>query len=178
MTCWTRKRIKKGLLILGFQLLGESERIGRGFLKPGVLIKEMAGAIGTRGMIGGQVVDLESQKRKIGPKELVYIHQHKTAALITTALRIGGIIGQVSPRELKALTDFGQALGLSFQIVDDLLDKKEDKKGASYPGLMGREKAEAKIKELTRKAEDSLKPLGPRGGILKAINEVMVGRLA
>lgn len=165
------------LLILGFQLLGESEKIGQSFLKPGVLIKEMAGAIGTGGMIAGQVVDLESQRRKIGPKELVYIHEHKTAALITTALRIGGIIGQVSHRGLKSLTSFGQAMGLSFQIVDDLLDEKEDKKGASYLVLMGREKAIAKVRALTLKAEESLKPLGHRGDILKGINEVMVKRI-
>ena len=165
------------LLIFGFQLLGESERIGQSFLNPGVLIKEMAGAIGSEGMIGGQVVDLESQRRKIGPKELVYIHEHKTAALITAALRIGGIIGRVSSRELKSLTNFGQAMGLSFQIMDDLLDEKEAKKGASYLNRMGREKARAKIQESTLKAEGSLRPLGRRGDILKAINEVMMKRL-
>lgn len=166
------------LLVLGFQLLGESERIGQSFLKSGVLIKEMAEAIGTGGMIGGQAADLESQRKKIGLKELLYIHQHKTADLITAALRIGGTIGQVSPRELKGLTNFGQVMGLSFQIVDDLLDEKEDKKGASYPDFMGREKILARVRELAQKAEKSLKPLGHRGDILKTINKVMVERLA
>jgi len=155
------------LLVLGFGLLGESERMGRGFLKPGILIREMAGAIGTCGMIGGQVVDLESQKKKIGARGLKYINEKKTAALITGALRIGGIIGQVPPRELTALTNFGKAMGVSFQIVDDMLDQKKD----------NRKKSMSKVKELTLKAESFLKPLGERGEVLKAINKAMVCRV-
>jgi len=165
------------LLTLGFELLGESERIGRGFLKPGILITEMAGAIGTSGMIGGQVVDLESQKKKIGARELKYIHEKKTAALITAALRIGGIIGQAPTQELSALTNFGRAMGVCFQLVDDLLDEEKDIGGASYLGRIGRKKTMAKIKELTLKAGKSLKPLGKRGETLKAINMAMVKRV-
>ncbi len=155
------------LLVLGFGLLGESERMGRKFLEPGILIKEMAGAIGTRGMIGGQVVDLESQKKKIGVRELKYIHEKKTAALITGALRIGGIIGQVPKRDLSALTNFGMAMGVCFQIVDDVLDEEKD----------DTKKTMAKIKELTLKAESFLKPLRERGEVLKAINKAMVCRV-
>ena len=155
------------LLALGFELLGESQRIGQNFLTPGILIKEMAAAIGTNGMIGGQVIDLETQKKKISPAKLEYIREKKTAALITAALRIGGIIGQVPQRELIALTDFGMAMGVCFQIVDDLLDEEK----------ADRKKVMLKIKELTQKAERALKPLGKRGEILKAINMAMVNRL-
>ena len=155
------------LLVLGFGLLGESERMGREFLKPGILIREMAGAIGTCGMIGGQVVDMESQKKKIGARELKYINEKKTAALITGALRIGGIIGELPQRELTALTNFGKAMGVCFQIVDDVLDEEKD----------DTKKSMAKIKELTLKAESSLKPLGQRGERLKAINTAMIKRV-
>jgi geranylgeranyl diphosphate synthase type II len=164
------------LLVLGFNLLGESERIGRRFLKPGLLVKEMAEAIGTAGLIGGQVVDLISRKRVIGRKELAYIYEHKTAALITASLRLGGFIGRVSACELKSLSRFGQAMGFAFQLVDDLLDETSDK-GASYVKLLGKEKTRAMLKELTLKAEEALAPLGERADILKAINQLMVHRL-
>lgn len=165
------------LLILAFELLGESERIGRHFLKPGVLIKEMTNAIGTGGMIGGQVVDLLSQKREINVRELKYTHENKTAALITAALRIGGIIGGMPPRELTALTNFGRSMGFCFQIVDDLLDEKVDRQEASYLSLLGRERAMEMVEELMIEAEKSLKCLGDKGDTLRAINRAMASRM-
>ncbi len=165
------------LLVLAFELLAESEIIGKKFLNPGILIKEITQAIGTGGMIGGQVVDMESTRKKINMREAEYIYEKKTGALITASLRIGGIIGRAPQKELTALTGFGKAMGFCFQIVDDLLDEKKDNEGSSYPSLFGREKALAKVRELTLKAEKSLECLGNRGGTLKAINRMMVDRL-
>src|SRR5947207_15681246 len=87
------------------------------------VIGEIAKATGTvNGMIGGQVVDLEAERLKPDAETLEYIHRSKTAALITASLVSGGIYGGADGDQIGSLRDFGQAIGLAFQIVDDILD--------------------------------------------------------
>jgi geranylgeranyl diphosphate synthase type II len=88
------------------------------------VISEVAKAAGTtRALIGGQVLDIQSEGKKLTGEELEVIHRAKTGALITCAVRIGAIIGGADASELSALTEFGEKAGLSFQVADDLLDQ-------------------------------------------------------
>jgi geranylgeranyl diphosphate synthase type II len=86
------------------------------------VITELARASGPEGMVGGQTVDLLLEGRKARKKDLLYIHTHKTGALIRASVRIGAIMANASPSRLKALTEYGEKVGLAFQIVDDILD--------------------------------------------------------
>src|SRR5947209_14231809 len=87
------------------------------------IIAEIAHATGTvDGMIGGQVVDLESEHMKAEASVLEYIHRSKTGALITASVVAGGIYAEADPSQLQKLRDFGRSIGLAFQIVDDVLD--------------------------------------------------------
>ena len=87
------------------------------------VINEIASCSGSRGMIGGQVADIESERKPdIDLPTVQYIHIHKTGALIKASVKSGGILGGASERELASLIRYGEAVGLAFQIVDDILD--------------------------------------------------------
>jgi geranylgeranyl diphosphate synthase, type II len=85
------------------------------------LLEELADATGSRGVIGGQVLDLLSEGKRVPRSTVDYIHRHKTARLFTAALRLGGIAAGAAPPRLGALSRFGEAAGFAFQIVDDIL---------------------------------------------------------
>ncbi len=85
-------------------------------------ITELAATGGSKKLIGGQVMDLEGEGKKLTRRELVRIHEAKTAALLTTSLRLGAMTANATPAKLLALTEFGHALGLAFQVIDDILD--------------------------------------------------------
>ncbi|MCW2277340.1 polyprenyl synthetase family protein [Heliophilum fasciatum] len=112
--------------------------------------QEVAEASGTLGMIGGQVVDMESEDKQIDMEIMEYIHRHKTGALIRVSLRVGALLGGGSAEQLAALTTYGEHLGLAFQITDDLLDIQGDEaklgkpvgsdeknQKSTYPSLLG-----------------------------------------
>jgi geranylgeranyl diphosphate synthase, type II len=122
------------------------------------LIVEVAGilaaACGSQGVIGGQVVDIESEGRPVSRETLDYIHAHKTGKLINAAVMLGAILGGSTQAERSALARYGEAIGLAFQITDDILDVvstaehlgktvgKDAQAGkATYPGLLGMEEA-------------------------------------
>ncbi len=86
----------------------------------------VARAVGGGGVIGGQVVDLESERREIGRDTLHYIHSHKTAALLRVSCTLGGMLADAGEDKLNALVAYGEDIGLAFQIVDDLLDVEGD----------------------------------------------------
>ena len=85
-------------------------------------IHTLALSAGSQGMVGGQVMDMASEGGEIKPDILEYIHTHKTGALIGAAVAVGAVIGGGSPREVRALEEYGRKMGLAFQIMDDLLD--------------------------------------------------------
>ncbi len=137
------------------------------------VIGEVAGAAGTDGLIGGQVVDLESEGRAIDPQQLEYIHLHKTAALFAAALRTGAILAGAEQQDLQALTEFGLNFGLAFQITDDILDLTGDEdllgkplnsdltnQKATYPALYGLEQARRLAAVQVNKALQSIDRLG------------------
>ena len=89
-------------------------------------VTELSAAVGTTGMLGGQVADLEAEGRKVDRREIVNIHTRKTGALIRGSVRIGAILAGTDQRTLTRLTTYGEKIGLAFQIVDDILDIEGD----------------------------------------------------
>ena len=153
------------------------------------VIHELAVASGSQKLIAGQVADLEGEGRKINPAELRYIHLNKTAALIASSIRLGAMSANATPKQLAGLTDFGQSLGLAFQVIDDILDVTQttEKLGksagkdvaaqkATYPALLGLEKAKKEADRLTARARAALKPFGKSAAPLEAIADYLLKR--
>ena len=108
------------LLTKSFELLSEITPPKRYPLKS--FLQEMSVAAGSQQLIAGQVADLEAEGKEVTLADVRFIHERKTAAMIVLSLRLGGMMANATPKELKALTEFGKALGLAFQIIDDILD--------------------------------------------------------
>jgi geranylgeranyl diphosphate synthase type II len=112
------------LLAQAFVILArEGRRVGR--LSPQVLleiVEEVAEAAGVHGLVAGQVMDLESEGKELTEQDLQDLHQHKTGSLILLSVRIGGRVAGADATEMDCLTRYGRALGLAFQIADDVLD--------------------------------------------------------
>jgi geranylgeranyl diphosphate synthase, type II len=154
------------------------------------IIAEIAQATGTLdGMIGGQVVDLEAEHSHPTAEMLEYIHRSKTAALITASLVSGGLYAGANDSQVQKLRAFGLAIGLAFQIVDDVLDvtqtseqlgktagKDTVSEKATYPALFGIEASLRKADVLVNDAFEQLKPFGDRGETLKELARFLVER--
>ena len=153
------------------------------------VIHELAVAAGSQKLIAGQVADLEGEGRKITPAELRYIHDNKTAALIASSIRLGAMSANATPKQLERLTEFGETLGLAFQVIDDILDVTQttEKLGksagkdvaaqkATYPALLGLAKAKKEADRLTAKARAALKPFGKSAAPLEAIADYLLKR--
>jgi geranylgeranyl diphosphate synthase type II len=175
------------LLTVAFEILAQAQPTARHGIAD--LVRELSVASGSRWLIAGQVLDLESEGKPVSKAALKFIHQAKTAALLTCALRLGAMSADVTPSKLKALTDFGQALGLAFQVIDDILDVTQttEKLGktagkdvkslkATYPALFGLKKSRALAAELTEEALSALKPFGKKAVMLRAIAESLLVR--
>lgn len=124
---------------------------------------------GINGMIGGQTVDIESEKKKVSLETLKYIHENKTGKLIKLPVEIGAIISEATEKEYKALENYADGIGLAFQIKDDILDIEGDfeKIGkpigsdlelekTTYPSIFGIEKSKEILKEVISDAKRSL----------------------
>jgi len=153
------------------------------------LILELARAAGSRQLIAGQVADLESEGRSIPLRDLRFIHERKTSALLCCAVRLGGMSANCTPKQLDALTRFGTHVGLAFQVIDDILDitQTTEKLGktagkdlkarkATYPALVGLERSRQIAEQLTRKAFAALEPFGRRAAALHALAEYLLRR--
>lgn len=152
-------------------------------------IRELAHDCGISGTIAGQMVDIESEGKKVTKKTLAYIHENKTAKMINICLRFGALAAGAPAKEVAALEEYGNHLGLVFQIVDDLLDiegnpttlgkstgKDAEAGKATFPSVWGVEEARAQAIELTQKAKDSLAPLGEKAALLKELADSMLNR--
>jgi geranylgeranyl diphosphate synthase, type II len=156
------------------------------------IISEIAAATGTvDGMIGGQVVDLESEGKSINPETLEYIHHSKTGALLNACVRCGALAASADSAELQMLSEFGSKVGLVFQIVDDILDitsssemlgktagKDEKVKKATYPALYGIEASKKKAIELAHSALEGIMDLGEQANALRSLAQFIVSRTA
>jgi farnesyl diphosphate synthase/geranylgeranyl diphosphate synthase type II len=108
--------------LAGLQAAWACEALGLSGEIPGAVVEELMKAAGAGGMVGGQVLDLVGEGRSLSAAELDGLHRRKTGALLTAALRIGAIAGEANPGVLEALDRYGKAVGLAFQIADDVLD--------------------------------------------------------
>ena len=147
-----------GLLTFAFELLSNTDISGTINSDDRIrIIQIIAKAVGSQGMVGGQALDIESEGKSISFETLQYLHSCKTGALITASVQTGAVIGQASQSQFEALTVYGKAIGLAFQIVDDLLDIEgtEEELGkavgadaalnkATYPSLFGVEETRKK----------------------------------
>ena len=132
-------------------------------------IKEFALTGSSRQLIGGQILDLEGEKKQLNQDELIEIHKGKTAALIICSLRLGAMSANAPQKDLEALTEFGYNLGLAFQAIDDILDLTADTatlgktagkdihaQKSTYPSILGLEGAKEEALRLTQAANEAL----------------------
>ncbi len=154
------------------------------------IVEEIARGTGTvNGMIGGQVVDLESERARPDATTLEYIHSSKTAALITASVVTGGIYANATTAVVESLRQFGRDIGLAFQIVDDVLDvtqtseqlgktagKDVASEKATYPALFGIEESRKKARALLQEAYLAVEPLGKSAEILKNLARFLIER--
>ena len=135
------------------------------------------------------MVDIASEGKRIKKKVLEYIHTHKTGKLITASIQLGAILGGSAKNQLKSLTQYGNAIGLAFQITDDILDvvgsteKLGKKTGsderlgkATYPDIMGMDEAKKMQTTLYRQALDAIKSFDDRAEPLRKIARIIIER--
>jgi geranylgeranyl diphosphate synthase type II len=176
------------LLTLAFRLVADNA--GQSAALRDVVV-DIADAAGHKGMVAGQVADLEAEGRRVGADMVDYIHAHKTGALIRTSLRIGAALCGADAAQMRALSVAGADLGLAFQIVDDILDvvasseelgktagKDQIQQKATYPAIHGIEASRARAAFLIRDAEESLRVLGPRAEPIRALGRFILERKA
>lgn len=176
------------LLTLAFRLVADNA--GQSAALRDVVV-DIADAAGQKGMVAGQVADLEAEGRQVGAEVVDYIHAHKTGALIRTSLRIGAMLCGADAAQVRALSVAGADLGLAFQIVDDILDvvasseelgktagKDQIQQKATYPAIHGIEASRARAAFLIRDAEESLRVLGPRAEPIRALGRFILERKA
>jgi geranylgeranyl diphosphate synthase type II len=146
--------------------------------------------VGAAGLVGGQVLDLESEgKSDITAETLSFIHTHKTGALLEASVVSGAILANASEEDITRLSQYAQNIGLAFQIIDDILDitatdeqlgktagKDLEAQKATYPSLWGLEKSQAKAQELVKKAIAQLSNYGVKAEPLRAIANYIVTR--
>ncbi len=153
------------------------------------VIQLISRAAGSQGMVGGQVVDMESEGKAIDFPTLEYIHTRKTGALMLASIQAGALIGGADEEAYGALTRYGEYAGLAFQVADDILDITGDQaelgkdvgsdqaRGkATYPALLGLSEARARAAELKDLAVSALSPLGERAEPLREIARFIVER--
>lgn len=169
------------LLTAAFTLLADRTRHAR--LDPEIqlaVIHELGHAIGSQGMVGGQAVDIQSQGRRITPETLHDIHTRKTGALIRASIRVGAIVARGDQAALRAVTVYGEKVGLAFQVADDLLDVNgagcTDSRAATYPSHVGVEASQALARGLVDEAVAVITPLGPAADPLTWIARYVVDR--
>lgn len=156
------------LLTLSFQLLSKANHNSSSHLQ---VIQEISKAIGTQGMIGGQVADIEAAATaKVGAQAIRFINSRKTGALISASVRVGAILGSATPRRYQTLKTYGDRVGLTFQLVDDLLDRD------GMVRVEGAAHVRKQAQILTAEAVAVLKPLGSRAEPLRALAQFILTR--
>jgi farnesyl diphosphate synthase len=155
----------------------------------GAMVATLADAAGSRGMCGGQQLDMDAGGTAPSPEALQALHSLKTGALIAASVRLGATLGDVPADVLRRLDEFSAALGLAFQIRDDILDVEGDTAAlgktagkdaaqakATYPALLGMAGAKAKLDALSVAMREALAPLGAEAEALRALAGFAVAR--
>jgi geranylgeranyl diphosphate synthase type II len=180
-----------GLLTEAFSLLGDP-RYRHASISDAAIIKiiyELAYAAGAHGMVGGQAQDLMSENAEPDADTLSFIHHHKTAALLSVSVRMGGILAGADEAKINGLNKYGDNIGLAFQVVDDILDiegdtevigkpkgSDEKKKKMTYPSLYGIEESKKKAKDLIDTAVAALSVFDEKAEPLRAIARYLYER--
>ncbi len=177
------------LLTFAFELLSSDLMGGMPPEARLAVIRELAVASGSMGMVGGQVVDIESEGREVDFATVEYIHAHKTGALIRASVRIGAVAAEASKEQLDALSRYGKDVGLAFQIADDILDitgtqeeigkdvgSDVERGKKTYPAMIGLDASRARADELVGSAVDALGIFGPSADPLREIARYVVSR--
>ena len=180
-----------GLLNMAFEILSDPRRLKA---TPAnrllAIIREISTASGVFGMVGGQVVDMESEGKDIDFPTLEYIHTRKTGALIRASVRVGAMYAKAGKRQFLALTHYGEMVGLAFQIADDILDitgTQEEtgkdvgsdlKKGKkTFPSFYGLEESRRRASEVADTAIASLQGFGRTADPLRELAKYIVNRV-
>lgn len=154
------------------------------------VIHEIASCAGSRGMVGGQVVDMESEgKGDVDLPTVQYIHTHKTGALIKASVKAGALLGGADDLSLSAMVRYGEATGLAFQIADDILDiegtteeigkdagSDQERGKATYPAVVGLAESKRRASELVEMSLEALAPFGVSADPLREIARYIVAR--
>ncbi len=153
------------------------------------VIRELARAAGSLQLIAGQVADLEGEGCRISARQLRYIHERKTSALLCCSVRLGGMSANCTSAQLRALTDFGYHVGLAFQVIDDILDvtQTSEKLGktagkdsraqkATYPSIVGLEQSRRIARRLTQRAFRAVKVFKGKAVALEALADFLLRR--
>jgi len=175
------------LLTFAFELAAQAPGWPRYSLKD--VVRELAVASGSRHLIAGQVVDLESEGRRVSIPLLRFIHESKTAALLCSSIRLGAMSANATPEQLESLSGFGKALGLAFQVIDDILDVTQTSEAlgksagkdlaaekATYPSVVGLERSRKVARKLTEEAHASLNPFGRKAEVLHGLADYLLAR--
>lgn len=154
------------------------------------VILEISKALGTNGMIGGQVVDIESEGQPVTKDIVEYIHMNKTAALIRACIRCGALLADADEETTAKLTSYGNKIGLAFQVVDDILDETatteqlgkdagsdREKGKATWVSVCGMDESKRYARELIDSAKSEIAFLGEKGRILAAIADYFTDRV-
>ena len=179
-----------GLQSLAFSVLADSKLTPQDADKRLKMVATLAHAAGPAGMVGGQAIDLGSVGMKLDQKALEFMHRHKTGALIEASVRLGALAsGHASQDQLNALQIYARAIGLAFQVQDDILDVESDtatlgkRQGAdiardkpTYPALLGLEEAKLYALELRDQALVALRPFDAAAEPLRALARYIVER--
>jgi len=181
-------------LLAGDGLLTEAFRLMAG--TPGVnprtllrVIQLVGSAAGYQGMVGGQVVDIQSEGKPVDPSLVEFIHSHKTGALIHASVTSGALLGEGTEERIKAISSYGERVGLAFQIADDILDIEGDtetmgkgvggdaaKRKITFPAVLGLHKAKDVQKQMVDEAVKALSLFGEKADPLRAIAIYIIER--
>jgi geranylgeranyl pyrophosphate synthase len=175
----------------GMQLLRGARRLGVGPATSGELLRVLARAAGGGGMVGGQALDLEGEGRALARDELDGLHRRKTGALLEASLELGAVAAGAEPSQREALARYGRAIGLAFQIADDILDatatsdvlgkapSDQELAKSTYVALLGVEGARAEATARVEEARDALRGAGLApvpAAVLEALARYVVER--
>ena len=180
-----------GLLNMAFEVLSDPRRLKAvPAARMLAIIHELSTASGVFGMVGGQVVDIQSEGKEVDFPTLEYIHTHKTGALIRSSVRMGALYARAGKRQFTALSHYGEMVGLAFQIADDILDLtgtqeelgkdvgsdlKKDKK--TFPSFYGLEESRRRAREVADKAVHLLKDFDRKADPLRELAKYIVHRV-
>src|SRR3954471_19903801 len=175
------------LLTIAFEIATHAKPVSRYDLRE--VMREITEAAGSRKLIAGQVADLEAEGKNLSREEVRSIHENKTAALLTASVRLGAMAANAAAKQLTAVTAFGRALGLAFQVIDDILDMTQTSeklgksagkdlaaKKATYPAVFGLEKSRSEARRLTNQAHRALETLGENARVLRALADYLLAR--